>query len=107
VQADIPDLIARMESEIARQDARWGDQSRHPDQPNSGPSADAWAKLSALLEAESRASLHRGATWAAILGEEVGEAFQADAPEDRIKELVQVAAVAIQWASAIQRRGAL
>ena len=101
MQADIPDLLRRVEQEIERQDRRWGDQSRHPDQP------DAWAKLSALLEAESRASLHRGPTWAAILGEEVGEAFQADSPEARVTELVQVAAVALQWASAIQRRGEL
>lgn len=107
MQADIPDLLRRVEQEIERQDRRWGDQSRHPDQPNSGPSADAWAKLSALLEAESRASLHRGPTWAAILGEEVGEALQSDSPEARVTELVQVAAVALQWASALQRRGAL
>lgn len=70
--------------ERARQDDRWGDQSQHDD-----------------------------ATWLAILTEEVGESAQAvlhwkfDGPARGTlrSELVQVAAVALAWIEAIDKRG--
>lgn len=98
------DVLAEVRAERAAQDHKWGEQN-HPDHPHTGPSADAWAALVTLLESEARASLHRGPTWAAILLEEVGEALQEDDPARLRAELVQVAAVAVAWVEAIDRRG--
>lgn len=63
--------------EIERQNAKWGDQSGHP-----------------------------LPVWYTILGEEVGEVAQAILqmkPEECLTELIQVAAVAVQMYSAIQK----
>lgn len=67
-----------IEEEINRQNAKWGDQSGHP-MP----------------------------VWYTILGEEVGEVAQAilqQKPDECLKELVQVAAVAVQMLQSIQTR---
>lgn len=67
-----------IEEELNRQNAKWGDQSGHP-MP----------------------------VWYAILGEEVGEVAQAileQKPDECLKELIQVAAVAMQMIQAIQTR---
>lgn len=45
-------------------------------------------------------------TWSDILVEELTEAIEADNDEDLRAELVQVAAVAVQWIAAIDRRTA-
>jgi len=58
---------------------------------------------------------HSGFVWGAILGEEVGEvneamletAFGNDGMDHVYGELIQVAAVAVAWAQAIKRGGAL
>lgn len=97
------DVLSDVADERRRQDRKWGEQN-HADHPHTGPSADAWAALVALAEAEARASLHRGPTWAAILLEEVGEALQEDDPARLRAELVQVAAVAVAWIQALDRR---
>lgn len=88
--------------ETLRQDAKWGVQDHPYDTPDGY-----WASRGAHFEASARRSLKEdGPSWAAILMEEVGEAFQAESPEALEAELVQVAAVAIQWVAAIQRRNA-
>lgn len=69
--------------ERARQDAKWGQQN------------------------------HEAPVWSSILGEEVGEACQAllhdlyggQAAGTLRKELVQVAAVAVQWIECLDREG--
>ena len=77
-------ILWRVVAELDAQDSRWGDQS------------------------------HKGdGVWALILSEEAGEACKAilhhwekgTPPHDAIEELIQVAAVAIQWATAISQRG--
>lgn len=49
---------------------------------------------------------HGGATWRAILREEVAEAFAESDPELLRTELIQVAAVAVSWVEDIDRRSA-
>jgi len=72
----IDDIIVAVRIEMIRQDHKWGDQSHHP-----------------IL------------FWNAILGEECGEvakAFLEDDLEELEIELIQVAAVAIQFARAVR-----
>lgn len=72
----IEEIIADVIGEMDRQDGKWGDQSRQP----------------ILL-------------WNAILGEEAGEVAKAALENDSVeleKELIQVAAVAIQFVRAVQ-----
>lgn len=75
-------VLHEVADERVRQDARWGEQN------------------------------HLDFVWTAILGEEVGEVNEAilegtfgDAPMRHVRdELVQVAAVAVAWIEAIDRR---
>jgi NTP pyrophosphatase (non-canonical NTP hydrolase) len=79
-----PNALADVIEERFRQHKQWGDQSQHPD-----------------------------TTWLAILTEEVGECAQAalhngfggKARGTLREELVQVAAVAVAWIDAIDKRG--
>jgi hypothetical protein len=50
------------------------------------------------------ASKHHTLTWRHILAEEVAEAFAEDDPELLRAELIQVAAVAVRWVEALDRR---
>ena len=89
-------------SEMAAQDMQWGEQN-HPDgtgQPGSAFNADD-ARRTCQLAAESGY-----VTWRHILDEEVSEAF-AETDQAKLRtELVQVAAVALNWVAAIDRRTA-
>lgn len=77
-------IIDNIATERDSQDSRWGDQSHHPD-----------------------------STWSDILGEEMGEVckarlhneFGGDHAGTLREELVQVAAVAVAWIEAIDKRG--
>ena len=112
-------------AERDRQDAKWGEQN-HPDGtgPNTLPLMDTWihipeddmrgledytARLLAFAATQATNAAARGhrsepVTWRDILLEEVTEAF-AEEDLDRLRtELIQVAAVAAQWAEAIDRR---
>lgn len=81
----LDDVLAEIEFERDRQDQQWGDQSHHPD-----------------------------TTWLAILTEELGECAQAvlhdqfggKAAGTLRDELVQVAAVAVAWIEAVDKRAA-
>ena len=90
----IEDVVA----ERYRQDERWGQQ----DWPDMSPHDDLAGEL---LEADARRDLGQAPTFSAILREEVGEALQEIDPVGLREELVQVAAVAVQWIEAIDRRG--
>lgn len=97
---DVTRALAAVATELKRQDDKWGVQD-HPDDVEAGH----WVPRGEALEFTARYSLsEETVSWAAILAEEVGEALQADDPEALRAELVQVAAVAIQWAAAIDRR---
>lgn len=122
-------ILAEIEAERARQDARWGEQN-HPDvwprtQWYETVTTDAMARHYGVPEAaEAKARCDRSAwcgtcTWAHILVEEVAEVIEAatmaehlrgsehqHAEEDVDRELVQLAAVCVSWLEARSRRRA-
>ncbi|MFB6392600.1 hypothetical protein [Polymorphospora lycopeni] len=92
-------VLAEIAAERARQDAKWGPQN-HPDGTGDYPEQiDADTAKMACQNAAEGGYLD----WLHILREEVAEAFAATGPELRT-ELVQVAAVAVAWVEAIDRR---
>jgi hypothetical protein len=98
------DIAEQVDDELDAQDAKWGADRNLPDGTGSP-----WFALSAKA-AKDRTDRHAKAgtlTWHHILAEEF---FEAIAETDSAKlrtELIQVAAVAQQWAAAIDRREAL
>ncbi len=99
-------------TERGRQDAKWAEQN-HPDgtgpatQPLRGMFSDARADVvsGAMRQRCQSSTVDGGDNWADILLEEVFEAI-AEEPGSRglREELVQVAALTIQWVEAIDRR---
>ncbi len=91
-------------NERAYQDGRWGDQSHLPD----GTGADLPASFrGATVDAQRLVALCvelGNLTWRHVLLEEVAEALEAPDPDALRGELVQVAAVAVAWIEALDRR---
>lgn len=86
--------------ESVRQDKKWGEQN-HPD----GTGGPLDVELSSKVRKEcDKAAADGSITWRHILAEEVFEAFAETDPEKLKYELLQVAAVALQWRQAIERR---
>ena len=94
------EVLADVYDEINRQDAKWGDQSKHPD--GTQRPSDALVANWTRQETQDAFAVGRG-TWRNILDEEVAEAYAETGPE-LSTELVQVAAVAVQWRAAQARR---
>lgn len=95
-------LLDEVLKERGRQDAKWGEQN-HPDgtgRPGSREDAD-------RFRAACKANGPDQDNWQDILTEEVAEAFAETDPAKLRAELVQVAAVAMAWVEAIDRRVAL
>lgn len=107
-------------AERARQDAKWGEQN-HPDGTGRDESVlyGVATQTNRYLDYSTAAELAEHATnatndaaesgtvtWRDILLEEVFEALAEDDATKLRTELVQVAAVAQQWAEAIDRRSA-
>jgi len=101
-------VLGEVFAERERQNAKWGEQN-HPD--GTGPDK-AWP-LSPLPTSVARDAIRStvdhlaragDSEWWAILLEEVAEALAEDDPARLRAELVQVAAVAVSWAEAIDRR---
>lgn len=97
------DMLGRVETEIQEQDETWGEQN-HPlvGGRDLKPSkyeaqADRWKRVN-----DDRVRL-KTLGWDGILLEEVFEALGEADPALQVKELVQVAAVAIQTAMSIER----
>ncbi len=94
------DVLEEVYAERERQQAKWGEQN-HPDGTGSLHHKHA--------ATEARRACNQAAdegyiTYAHILDEEVQEAF-AESDSDKLREeLVQVAAVAVAWVEAIDRR---
>lgn len=87
--------------EMDAQDAKWGQQD-HPD----GTSEELWGVARDLQRDLTDQRAQDGClTWLSVLLEEVYEAAAEEAPDLLKKELVQVAAVALQWCQSIDRRG--
>jgi hypothetical protein len=98
---DTDKVLCEVADERGRQDAKWGKQNDHPD----GTGTQSARASTALIRDAYQQAFARGAgTWSLILAEEIAEAF---AESDRAKlrtELIQVAAVAVAWIEAIDRR---
>ena len=93
-------VLDEVAAERARQHARWGQQDL-PDgtgQPSDRDGADS------AREACAFAASHGGLTYRHILDEEVAEVMAETEPARLRTELVQVAAVAVQWIEGIDRR---
>jgi hypothetical protein len=94
-------VLGDIEDERVRQDAKWGEQN-HED----GTSWE-WDELNKLVHELNDKKVALGElTWRDILHEEVVEAYGETDPGKLRAELVQVAAVAVCWAEAIDRRSA-
>lgn len=93
------EVLADVYDEINRQNAKWGDQS-HPDGTQRPEDND----LANYTQSETQTAFAEGrGTWRHILAEEVAEAY-AETGAELSTELVQVAAVAVQWRAAQARR---
>lgn len=93
-------VLDEIREERTRQDARWGEQN-WPDGTGTEKDATISRLTRQLCDAAHRAG---DVTWRHILLEEV---YEATAEEDLVAlraELVQVAAVAVNWIEAIDRR---
>lgn len=108
-------VLEEVRMERAAQDAKWGEQN-HPDGTgwNSYPFADTGFNLDYRtgeeVAARFRNSCERrfaagNGSWRDILLEEVAESLAEDNPGELREELIQVAAVAVAWVEAIDRRG--
>lgn len=94
-------ILKEIAAERARQDTKWGEQN-HPDGTGGiGRTMDA---QSARQECQRQFAEGDG-NWLVILEEEIAEAFAETGPTKLRHELVQVAAVAVAWIEAIDRRG--
>jgi hypothetical protein len=95
-------VLAEVRAERDRQHAKWGEQN-HPDGAG-GLMATAAADIA---KTQLKIAFEEGrGTFRHILKEEVAEAFAENDPAKLRAELVQVAAVAVQWIEAIDRRKA-
>ncbi len=96
-----PGVLAEVKAERDRQDAKWGERN-HPDQ------VGGYLRRPIELAGDFRRWLRDGsAAWDLILLEEVAEAWDAIGNEKALRaELVQVAAVAVAWVEALDRRQA-
>jgi len=93
-------VLYEIELERRAQDRKFPEQGDMPDgtSPESREVADA-ARAYADHSAE-----HGHLTWRDILNEEVMEALTADSVDELRLELIQVAAVAVKWIEAIDKR---
>lgn len=93
-------VLTEVFDERERQHRRWGEQN-FPD----GTSFDSWAFQADAARVEFQDAASDGRlTYLEILREEVLEAFSEEDPAKLRAELVQVAAVAVQWIESIDRR---
>lgn len=95
-------VLCEVDEERKRQDAKWGEQN-HPD-----GTGHAWdLKAGSATEDCDNAFRDGHGTWRHILAEEFWEALAEDDCPTLRAELIQVAAVAVAWVEAIDRRAAL
>lgn len=110
-------VLVEVRMERARQDAKWGEQNHHDGTGafsirDGRPVPDRYvgevrrARADAAQQACDEAFANGRGTWRLILLEEVHEALAEDDPARLRAELVQVAAVAVKWIEALDRRQA-
>lgn len=95
-------VLSDVHGEREAQDEKWGPQN-HPD--GTGSRDYAGMADEARTACDDKHKSGRG-TWADILKEEFYEALAESDPVRLRDELIQVAAVAVSWVEAIDRRGA-
>lgn len=94
------EVLAEIGKERERQDVKWGEQNH---QDGTGGQMREFAAMVARGWCDKQHETN-SETWLDILNEEMAEAF-AESDEAKLrKELVQVAAVAVAWIEAIDRR---
>jgi hypothetical protein len=98
------EVLALVAEERARQLEKWGPQS-HPDLDPEF-SANYVALEASAKEVNDSKAIAGDATWDTILLEEVFEALTAGTVAERIKELTEVAAVAVAWIEDLRGRNA-
>ena len=93
-------VLSEVRGERARQDEKWGEQN-HPD--GSGSDLQRYLAEQERDYCQRAFAVGRG-TWRDVLAEEVAEALAEADPARLRAELLQVAAVAVAWVEAIDRR---
>ena len=103
-------VLEEVSEERARQDQKWGEQN-HPDGTRddrrmlADVTLPTWGTVCYLArERTDHLNAAGEATYLDIMLEEVAEAFSESDPTRLRAELIQVAAVAVQWVEAIDRR---
>lgn len=96
-------LAAEVLEERKRQHKKWGDQSHLKD----GTDHHAYHRRASVMQHLNDSKMRDGLalTFQEILEEEVLEVFAEEDPKRLRTELIQVAAVALQWVEAIDKRG--
>jgi hypothetical protein len=95
-------VLAEVAAERVRQDARFG-VVNHPD----GTGSPGAIRLADALRYACDAAFADGrGTWRHVLAEEVAEAYAETDPARLRAELLQIAAVCVNWAEALDRRSA-
>ncbi len=94
-------VLQEVLKERHRQHRKWGEQN-HPDGTGDHEFQAAARVARRTCDVEHKAG--RG-TWEHILSEEFFEALAEEPPARLREELIQVAAVAVAWVEAIDRRG--
>jgi hypothetical protein len=97
---DIRANLVNVLSETQRQVTKWGIQ-HHPDGTGGWIAEQRAASAKALTDRKADLGT---VTWKDILDEEIQEAFAETDPQALITELLQVAAVAVSWATDVQNR---
>ncbi|MEV1201604.1 hypothetical protein [Microbispora rosea] len=92
-------VLTDVTAERVAQDAMWG-LPEHPDGTGPAYASEADLAKQAVADAAAEGRL----TWRHILHEEVLEAFAEDDADRLRTELIQVAAVAVKWVQALDRR---
>lgn len=87
-------------AERGTQELKWG----HQDHPDGTGSHTSKTLATAARNACERAFEENRGTWRHILAEEFHEAISEEKPEHLRAELLQVAAVAVAWVQAIDKR---
>ena len=93
-------ILVEVLDERAKQDKKWGVQN-HPDGTGDG----VWPEEARRAKAICNSAAKNGdVIWLDILNKEICEAFAESDPKKLRAELIQVAAVAVAWIEAIDRR---
>jgi hypothetical protein len=96
---DVTDILTEVYEELDNGRRKHGVQHELPSFGEGPRGSKRWTLAGDSLEEFSRRYLDEDPSWAAILGEEVGEALQERDPVKLRAELVQVAAMAVGWIS--------